>query len=172
MTEMKWRSVCLAVYTPEIFSVVLTKKLKFYDILAICSRAKSSVTMQGVGLSFPRFSQVWGLSRPLEHTGDTAGTVEATVSQGTPCHAASIGFITLLTATAPGPENNLNTLGEHPNTVLLSPWEQRASVLVAGLLCLTGAAAVAQQDQKLISPQYTHLASFSLFLLPLEREAG
>lgn len=64
----------------------------FHDILTICSKVKSNLMMQGVGLSFPRLSLVWDLSRPLEHTGDTAGTVGAVVPQGTPNYAASIGF--------------------------------------------------------------------------------
>lgn len=83
-----------------------------HDILTICSKVKSSPMMQGVGLSFLRLSQVWDLSRPLEHTGDTAGIVGTTDPQGMPNYATSIGFIALLTATAPVPENNLNILGE------------------------------------------------------------
>lgn len=88
--------------------------------------------MQDVSLGFPRLSQVWGLRRPLGHTGDTADTVVATVPQGMPHNAASIGSMTLLTATVPVPEDNWNILGEHPNKTLLSPWEQRASRLGAG----------------------------------------
>lgn len=101
---------------------------------------------QGVGLNFLRLSQMWGLSRELDHTGGTASPVGAVLPWGMSNHAVSIGFITLLAATTPVPENNLNILGEHPNAIFLSPWEQKASRFGAELFCQTGAAAVAQHD--------------------------
>lgn len=97
----------------------------FHDILAICSNVKSSPMMQGVGLSFVKLSQVWDLSWPLEHTGDTAGRVGITDPQGMPNYATAIGFIALLTATAPVPENNLNILGEHPTKPSYLLWNRK-----------------------------------------------
>ena len=78
----------------------------------------------------------------------------------------------------PIPENTLNILGEHPNTTLLSPWEQKASRFGVELRCLTGAPAAAQQDWKCISVHNTLTWLLSvLFFFPwqvrqAERFAG
>ena len=61
--------------------------------------------------------------------------VVAVAPQGVPHHAVSAGSLTFLMATVPVPENNLNILGEHLNTTLLSPWEQRASRFGGGRSC-------------------------------------
>lgn len=115
--------------------------------------------MQDVDISLLRLSQQWCPSRPLEHAGDPAGAVGATISQGMQHHPASTGFIILLTATAPVPENNLNILGECPNTALLSPWEGRASRLGAEPLCLTGVLLQLIWPEACLSAQHTHLAA-------------
>lgn len=72
---------------------------------------------------------MWGLSRELDHTGGTASPVGAVLPWGMSNHAVSIGFITLLAATTPVPENNLNILGERPNAIFLSPWSQKGESL-------------------------------------------
>lgn len=58
----------------------------------------------------------------------TEQAIGGAILQNMAYHAAStIVFLLLLAATAPVPENNLNILGESPNTALLSSWAQRVS---------------------------------------------
>ena len=96
--------------------------------------------------------------------GDSEQATGGAILQDVAYHAASTAFLLLLAATAPVPENSLNILGESPNTALLSSWEQRASRVVAELLCLTGDAAMVQQDWKFIISLHNTL--IWLFLLP------